>query len=104
MRNELCPSNLKNLYKRLAQISSQLPVTVDYYSQVIELDCLPKTNSVTVITKLKYHLARHGSPDVADHNMDHNMRHPSSSVLHDFETFNTKELDLATSEQMDRPN
>ena len=39
-------------------------VTVDYYSQFIELDYLPETNSATVITKLKHHFARHGIPDV----------------------------------------
>ena len=104
MRNKLCPSNLKNHYKRLAQISSQLPVNVDYYSQFIELDYLPKTKTVTVIMELKYRLAWHGSPDVVYHNTDHNLRHPSSSVWHNFETFNTKELHLATPEQMNRPN
>ena len=39
-------------------------VTVDYYSQFIELDYLPETNSATVITRLKHHFARHGIPDV----------------------------------------
>ena len=39
-------------------------VTVDYYSQFIELDYLPETNSATVIAKLKHHFARHGIPDV----------------------------------------
>ena len=39
-------------------------VTVDYYSQFIELDYLTETNSATVITKLYHHFARHGIPDV----------------------------------------
>lgn len=37
-------------------------VTVDYFSQFIELDYLPDTLSSTVIYKIKHHFARHGIP------------------------------------------
>lgn len=39
-------------------------VTVDYFSQFFEVDFLPETTSEVVVTKLKYHFARHGIPDV----------------------------------------
>lgn len=39
-------------------------VTVDYFSQYIEVDFLPDTTSTTVITKLKHHFARYGIPSV----------------------------------------
>ena len=39
-------------------------VTVDYYSSFFEVDYLPDTSSETVISKLKQHFARYGTPDV----------------------------------------
>ena len=39
-------------------------VTVDYFSQFVEVDYLTETTSQTVITKLKGQFARHGIPDV----------------------------------------
>ena len=39
-------------------------VTVDYFSNFYEIDFLPDTVADTVISKLKYHFARHGIPDV----------------------------------------
>lgn len=39
-------------------------ITVDYCSNFFEVDYLPDTLSETVITKLKYHFARHGIPDI----------------------------------------
>lgn len=38
-------------------------VTVDYFSQFIEVDYLKDTTSTTVITKLKHHFARYGIPE-----------------------------------------
>ncbi|GFR97877.1 retrovirus-related Pol polyprotein from transposon opus [Elysia marginata] len=46
----------------LTNIMHPYLVTVDYYSQFIELDFLPETNSATVITKLKHYFARYGIP------------------------------------------
>ena len=39
-------------------------VTVDYMSNFYEVDYLPETTAATVITKIKYHFARHGIPDI----------------------------------------
>ena len=39
-------------------------VTVDFFSQFFEIDFLPETTSGAVVTKMKYHFARHGIPDV----------------------------------------
>ncbi|XP_062606865.1 uncharacterized protein K02A2.6-like [Saccostrea cucullata] len=39
-------------------------VTVDFYSDFFELDLLPDTTAATVISCLKLHFARHGTPDV----------------------------------------
>ena len=39
-------------------------ITVDYFSQFIEVDFLPDTTSETVVHKLKYHFARYGVPDI----------------------------------------
>ena len=41
----------------------QYMVTVDYYSNFAEVDCLPKTTSGSIIKALKQHFARHGIPD-----------------------------------------
>ena len=38
-------------------------ITVDYYSQFFEVDYLPNTTSMSVVTKLKHHFARHGIPE-----------------------------------------
>jgi len=38
-------------------------VTVDYASGFIEVDYLPDTLSETIITKMKHHFARYGTPD-----------------------------------------
>ncbi|KAG1933981.1 retrotransposable element [Pimephales promelas] len=38
-------------------------ITVDYFSNFWEVDCLTDTRSSTVIHKLKAHFARHGIPD-----------------------------------------
>ena len=38
-------------------------VLVDYFSNFIELNCLPDTSSLKVIRKLKTHFARHGVQD-----------------------------------------
>lgn len=38
-------------------------VTVDYFSQFIEVDYLPDTKSATVIGKVKHHFARYGAPE-----------------------------------------
>lgn len=38
-------------------------VTVDYFSQFIEVDYLPDTKSATVIGKIKHHFARYGVPE-----------------------------------------
>ena len=38
-------------------------ITVDYYSDFWELDCLPDTTSNTIITCTKAHFARYGVPD-----------------------------------------
>jgi hypothetical protein len=42
----------------------QYMVTVDYYSNFIEVDWLPDTKSKTVIYKLKAQFARYGIPDI----------------------------------------
>ncbi|XP_037079231.1 uncharacterized protein K02A2.6-like [Pollicipes pollicipes] len=39
-------------------------VTVDYSSQVVEVDYLQETTSQAVVSKLKGHFARHGIPDI----------------------------------------
>lgn len=39
-------------------------ITVDYYSNIWEVDYLPDTKSNTVIKKLKAHFARQGIPDI----------------------------------------
>ena len=39
-------------------------ITVDYFSSFFEVDKLKDTTSMTVITKLKAHFARYGSPEV----------------------------------------
>ena len=39
-------------------------VTVDYFSNFIEVDYLPDTLAETVVSKLKQHFARHGVPDI----------------------------------------
>ena len=39
-------------------------VTVDYMSNFYEVDYLPEITAATVITKIKYHFARHGIPDI----------------------------------------
>jgi transposase InsO family protein len=39
-------------------------ITVDYFSNFWEVDCLTDTRSSTVIHKLKAHFARHGIPDI----------------------------------------
>ncbi|XP_054709030.1 uncharacterized protein K02A2.6-like [Uloborus diversus] len=39
-------------------------VTVDYFSQFIEVDYLPDTTSTTVIGKVKHHFARYGIPEI----------------------------------------
>ena len=39
-------------------------VPVDYMSNFYEVDYLPETTAATVITKIKYHFARHGIPDI----------------------------------------
>jgi len=39
-------------------------VTVDYFSNFIEVDYLPDTQSHTVITKMKLQFARYGIPDI----------------------------------------
>lgn len=53
-------------------------ITVDYYSNVWEINYLPGTNSTTVIMKVKAHFARLGIPDIVISEMDHNMHHRSS--------------------------
>ena len=39
-------------------------ILVDYFSNFIEVDYLPNPNATTVISKLKSHFSRHGSPKV----------------------------------------
>ncbi|XP_065197566.1 uncharacterized protein K02A2.6-like [Sycon ciliatum] len=45
-------------------------VTVDYLSNFYEVDFLPDTLASTCISKIKYHFARHGIPDVVVSNND----------------------------------
>ena len=59
-------------------------VTVDYYSNFLEVDYLPDTKSSTVIRKLKAHFARQGIPDVLV--SDNGPQYAS----HEFKTFSQK--------------
>ena len=59
-------------------------VTVDFYSNFLEVDYLADTGAQTIIGKLKAHCARHGIPDtiVTDNGLQYSCHASPDSVNH----------------------